>query len=280
VTSKPARTRRTRRTRRGRVMMVLGALVIGIGIACIIPDRDIQVLTTDFNQYPVRFVEGIPLDMAARCACSPDACECPMPRFTDVPTFLDAEDPAYQFCICGDNKVDQRQLPGVVLYVEDQDDVDGEPADSLYAVALLDWDPTSGDSAFDYVAYRSYLDSRLPLPLGSPSSYETLIIKRPRPYVRELTLVDVETQRFDLCNGAGRPVGPGYHTLSFMVTDRMWFQRPGTADADDEQLEGSPVTLDGVPNIAGGATYDIRTYVFHCYEEGDANCGCMEVGNP
>ena len=250
--------------------LLLGTFAIGVGFACIIPDNDIQVLTTDFNQYPVRFIEGIPLDKAARCACSAitgaETCECPLPAITGLPTYLDPEDPAYQFCICGDNQIDEGRLTGVTLYAEDQDEVDGIPDDALYAAALLDWDPSYDDSAFDYVAYRNYLDPRSTLKLSAHSTYETGVIKRARPYVRSLDLDLIDPGGFDLCNGAGRPLGPGYHTLSIMVTDRLWFQR------DDD---GMLTTLDGVPDIAAGATYDVQTYVFHCYEETDDQCGCV-----
>jgi hypothetical protein len=260
-----------------RLALLLGAAGLGFGIACIIPDVDIQVQIADNNDYPVRFVEGIPLDEAARCACS-KSCECPLPGVTGIPPYLDPQDPAYQFCICGDNRIDEGRLYGGEFFVEDQDEVDGVPSDSLYAAALLDWDPTLGDSAFEYVAYRSYLDPRRPLDLAY-SSYEPLVIKRPRPNVRSFTLRDPETGRLDLCNGAGRPVGPGYHTLSLIVTDRSWFQREATVIEPDDTggpIEIMPVTLEGVPDIAAGATYDIQTYVFMCHQEGDPNCGCVE----
>jgi len=261
-----------------KLALLVGAIGIGIGVACIIPDEDIQILITDVNNYPVKFVEGIPLDEAARCACS-SSCECPLPGVTGIPPYLDPNDPAYQFCVCGDNEVDENRLYGIEFFVEDQDEVDGLPSDSLYAAALLDWDPTLGDSAFDYVAYRSYLDPRRPLDLWY-SSYESLVIKRPTPYVRSITLRDPQTGRLDLCNGAGRPLAPGFHTLSLIVTDRPWFQREGAeVEPEDtgEPFESMPVTLEGVPDIAAGATYDIQTYVFMCREEGDLNC-CVGLG--
>lgn len=272
--------------RRASTMLALcGAAALGIGIACIIPDEQIQVLISDVNIYPVRFVEGIPLDESARCACSSTSCECPLPGSPGIPTYLNPDDTAYQFCICSENKIDAGRLYGVEFYVEDQDEVDGEPSDSLYAAALLDWDPTSGDSAFDYVAYRGYLDPRRPLDPWY-SSYEQSVIKRPRPYLRSILMRDL-TGRFDLCNGAGRPVGPGFHTLSLIVTDRMWFQQEGAVvettegegDGDGDSLT-MPITLDGVPDIAAGATYDLQTYVFRCFEETDENqCGCMEISD-
>jgi hypothetical protein len=274
------------RSRLAAVALLVGAAAIGVGLACIIPDADIQVLVGDVNAYPVRFVEGIPLDEEARCACSADSCECPMPGVTGIPTYLDPEDTAYKFCICGDDEVDEGRLYGVEIYVEDQDEEDGVPSDSLYAAALLDWDPTTGDSPFEYVAYRSYLDPGTSLALAY-SSYEPLVIKRPRPYARKIILRDPSAGgRFDLCNGAGVPVGPGYHTLTLIVTDRPWFQREAgvveTTEAGEtgDPLETGPVTLDGVPDIAAGATYDMRTYVFMCHDqETDPTCACTPSEN-
>ncbi|WP_146662250.1 hypothetical protein [Enhygromyxa salina] len=260
-------------------LALLGAVGLGmlasVGVSCLIPDHDIQVLTTDVNRYPVRFVEGIELSEEARCACSEASCECPMAPLTLVPPFLDPDDPAYQFCICGENKVDANRLPGVTLYVEDQDEVDGDADDPVRAAALLDWDPTLGDTAVDYVAYRNYLDPREPLALYY-SPFETSVLKRPRPYLRAITLSDSEG--FDLCNGAGRPVGPGFHTLSIIASDRLWFKRETqTGDTGTESME---VVQDGVPDIAAGATYDVQTYVFKCLEEGDDFCECADITDP
>lgn len=244
---------------------LIGAAAIGMAVACIIPDRDIQVRTTDFNLYPVRFVEGIPLSEEARCACNADVCECPLPDSTALPTFLDPAE--YPFCVCNENRFDFNRLPKSVLYVEDQDEVDGAPDDQLYAAALLDWSPTLGEPATDYIAYRNYLDPTSELNLASLFDYENLVIKRPRPYVRQIELqVD---DAFDLCNGAGQPLEPGFHTITFIVTDRPWYRR--TTDG------GMVVTIEAVPDIAAGATYDIQTYVFSCLPEGDTNCGCMDV---
>jgi hypothetical protein len=263
--------------------LVAAIATAGTGVACILPDVDIQVQVTNVNASPVRFVEGIPLDEAAACACSPNTCECPMPKQTGFPAFFNPEDPAYQFCECSDSKIDEGRLFGGELYVEDQDESDGVPSDLIYAAALLDWDPTSGDSAFDYVAYRNYVDPRQSLDLFD-SSYDTGVIKRPRPYVRSITLRDIPG-RFDLCNDAGRPVGPGFHTLSIIVTDRLWFQRDAqpvdtSDDGSDDAIETMPAILDGVPDIAAGATYDIQTFVFMCHAEGDPACGCVEVTEP
>lgn len=248
----------------------LALIAIALGLSCIIPDRDIQVRTTDFNLYPVRFVEGIVLTEEARCACDADTCECPLPDFTLLPTFLDPNE--HKFCICKENKFDDNALPGVQLFVEDQDEVDGEPADLLYAAALLDWSPTLGAPAFDYVAYRGYLDPDEPLNLSSSHDYENNVIKRPRPYVREIELVATQVNdedAFDLCNGAGRPLLPGFHTLSLVVTDREWSKRVSDT--------GVEVSQHGVPDIAAGATYDIQTYVFHCLAEGEeGGCECVE----
>jgi hypothetical protein len=249
-------------------LAMVGVMALAAGFACIIPDRDIQVRTTDFNLYPVRFVEFIPLTEEARCDCDPNACECPLPEYSGLPAFLDPSDMEheYQFCICSEGNIDDKRLQAFYLYVEDQDEVDGEPADSLYAAALLDWSPTLLDvPATDYVAYRNYLDPGAALNL-SVSSYDTDVIKRPRPYTRSIEL-DLD-DAFDLCNGAGRPLEPGFHTLTFIVTDREWSKR-----FTDEGME---ISNDGVPDIAAGATYDMQTHVFQCLAEaeGDEKCGC------
>lgn len=257
------------------VLLGAGALgLLGSGVSCLIPDHDIQVLSTDVNRSPVRFVEGIPLTEEASCACS-NACECPMALLTSFPPLLDPADSAYQFCICGQNKNDTKRLNAVTLYVEDQDEVDGEADDIIRAAALLDWDPTIGDPTGDYVAYRNYLDPEEPLNLVI-STYEAAVIKRPRPYVREIGLSDIDGF-FDLCNGAGRPVGPGLHTLSIIVTDRPWFKREGASNDGGESMA---VTQQGVPDIAAGATFDIQTSVFQCLEEGDDNCDCADIAEP
>jgi hypothetical protein len=245
--------------------LLFAACTAAITIACIIPDRDIQVRTNDFNLYPVRFVEGIPLSDAASCACDPDTCECPLPDFTALPPYLDPAE--YPFCICAENRIDAGRLSAVSLYVEDQDEVDGAPRDLLFAAALLDWNPTLEQPATDYVAYRGYLDPSKSVDLGTGLSYENLVIKRPRPYMRQIVLsVD---SAFDLCNGAGRTLEPGFHTVSFMVTDRAWFQNSSDS--------GMPISNEGVPDISAGATYDIQTYVFQCLAEGDPDCGCMDI---
>lgn len=255
-------------TRAALALATVAGLALALPFACIIPDRDIQVRTTDFNLYPVKFVEGIPLTEEASCDCSA-ACECPLPELTFLPTFL-APNTGYNFCVCSENKVDEGRLQGVFLFVEDQDEVDGEPGDLLYAAAVLDWDPTLGVPATDYIAYRNYLDPSATLTL-SYDSYENDVIKRPRPYVRSIELV--LGGRFDLCNGAGRPVEPGFHTVSFIVTDREWSVRIAE--------NGMVVSNEGVPDIASGATYDIQTYVFQCLEEGvDSSCGCTEPLEP
>lgn len=268
------------RARIWRAALVAGAAALGIGIACLIPDRGILVLSSDFNRSPIRFVEGIPLEPEALCACDPVNCQCPLPELPALPYYLDPEVPTYQFCICEGDRVDTKRLPGVTLYVEDQDErEDGSPRDTLYAAALLDWDPTTGESPFEYIAYRRYLDPQSELELiGSISSYENLIIKRPRPYVREIPFNDESIGAgFDLCNDSGRAIEPGIHTLSVIATDRFWASSGSdgemTTGVDDEG-PGSVVTLEGVPDIAAGATYDIQTYVFNCFAEGDELCGC------
>jgi hypothetical protein len=270
------------RASRGVVSLVIvgAATTAAIALACIIPDTDIYVFSLDQNEHAVRFVEGIPLSEDARCACDPNTCECPIADQTSLPPFLDPTVESYQFCICGEGAIDENRLNGTRLFAEDQDEFDGVATDDLYAALLLDWNPTLGVSAFDYVAYRSYVDPSKDLD-GYFSSYESQIIKRPRPYVRAINLID-DTSRFDLCNGAGKPLTPGFHTLTVMVTDKPWYRKPsGFADTGDDTTsdtgpEPMEVEQHGVPDIAEGATYDIETYVFHCFsaEEADPECQC------
>ncbi len=262
--------------------LVLSASAL-LAAGCIIPDTDIQVFSLDSNANPVRFVEGIPLSEAARCACDPNTCECPLADQTSLPVFIDPTADDQQFCVCGENRIDAGRLFGVSLFAEDQDEFDGKPTDSLYAALLLDWNPTLGEPAFDYVAYRSYVDPRAQLDEYF-SSYENQIIKRPRPYVRSINLIDDEG-RFDLCNGAGKTLTKGFHTLTVIVTDQFWFQTDGgftdgSGDAGADGPEPMETVLEGVPNIAAGATYDIETYVFNCFEEGDPECQCADIVTP
>lgn len=261
---------------RRRAAIELGVLVlcvggsIGLGVACIIPDTRIQVRSSDENLNVVRFIEGVPLDEPARAACDEETLQCPMPDLADLPTFLDPAD--YPFCICAEDKIDANRLPGVTVQAEDAD-----AEDELRAALILDWSPVDGDSAFDYIAYRNYLDPIQALePVGG--SYQNNVIKRTPPSVYSITLTDT-TGRFDLCNGAGRELSGGFHTLTLMVTDRPWF----TTEPIDVGTEGGgqtmPITLEGVPDIAAGATYDIETYVFNCYDEASEPdlCNCVET---
>ncbi len=259
----------------------------GVALACIIPDREIVVYSTEQNDHAVRFVEGIPLDVDAGCACNSNTCECPMPAEDSLPTFLDPSLADYKFCICSEGRVDDNRLNGFQLLVEDADEFEGEAKDRLYAVALLDWDPSSGEPAFDYVAYRRQRDPRTPLPENAAYTYDTTVIKRPRPWVRAVNLFD-ENGRFDLCNGAGFAIEPGFHTLSVMVSDRFWFTTTPELNAESDTADESdtigfeapdPVTLDGVPDIAEGATYDIQSTVFYCLAEGEMGCGCVDEPN-
>ncbi|EDM79042.1 hypothetical protein PPSIR1_10580 [Plesiocystis pacifica SIR-1] len=257
----------------------LGALV-GLGAGCIVPDTFIDVRVGGQNEHGVRIVESIPLDEAAAEACNADL-ECPMPRETGLPVYLDPREPEYQFCICGENQIDDNRLNPVTLYAEDADQDEGMARDSLYAALLLDWSPTTGDSAFDYVAYRSYLDPRSPVPLFF-SPYETQVIRRPTPFQRAIQLSDVDGSSFDLCNGSGTELTPGVHTLTLLVTDRDWFQTEPTivtGDTGDESggFETLAIKLEGVPDIAAGATYDLETYVFSCLEVGEEGCNCVDV---
>jgi hypothetical protein len=271
---------------RARARAVLFALSMTTGLSCVLPD--LEIVTEDekiTNKQAVRFARSFTLTAEADGACIKDEDDegCVQPAVDPrnvLPPFLDpryVEDNVlkYDFCACGDAERDERALPPFTLYVEDRDEDSRtrEPKDKIYAALMLDLDPRESQPN-ERVAYRSYLDPAQPLERVS-FDYEPAL--RSPPHLREMTLGD-ETQQFDLCNRAfGDSLTEGYHTLQIIVSDRAWFQ--------DTDSNGQKVTQTGVPNIAGGATFDITTYVFHCdikraeddttvYLEGHCNTQC------
>ena len=238
-------------------------VVIALAAACIVPDRDIRVIREDTNESPVRLVEPPPQSQLIKCECAgpceelpPEdiaALSCPVPPSTALPHFLDPIDGTqWQFCSCAEGRVDAKRLPGVFFYVEDQDSEDNAAKVDLYGVLLLDW--PAGADPHDYIAYTQALDPLVPLQIKT-STYETEVILRPPPRLREFRVQNLTTGSFDLCNDADKPVTEGYHTLTVLVTDRFWYTYEG--------VDIQP----GVPDLLAGATYDTATYVFHCIED-------------
>lgn len=242
--------------------------------ACIIPDREIDVINEDIqNKQAVRIVEPIELTEDAALACEAAAKEadelaeaCPQPGIKALPHFLDPNIPRYNFCAC-DKGERHKELAESTLYVEDRDERKGRD-DTLYAALQLDLDPNTTEPD-QYVRFQKFVNPQAPLSKDDQLDYKP--VKRPDPNLRILKL-GVTDEQIDPCNDVGelnQPLSRGFHTLRLIVTDRQWF-----TNADGELQPG-------VPDLAGGATYDTRVYVFHCngkvLEEGMSEAEKMAV---
>jgi hypothetical protein len=252
--------------------------------ACIIPDRGIRAESTDANPGAVRIVESIPIVQELL-----DACEVPPndPRHDprgcpQVPAALPqgfiADGP---YCSCPGG--DANTLPEFSIHAEDPDRRRDRPADTLYAVALLDLDPLS-DAPQNYVAYPEHLTpggrgEHLAHPVASPS------IGRESNGLWRFRFGKDGGQGVDLCNDDnGQTLAHGLHNLQIMVTDRPFFQPP-RLDADGEPVldeAGRPVLLPtqhGMPDLGRGATWAVANYVFACEDPAvQTSCACEEEG--
>jgi hypothetical protein len=258
-----------------------------LGAACIIPDRGIRAESDDDNPGAVRIVESIKVVQELF-----DACEVPRgqpghdPRgCPQVPDALAQGLVPGPFCSCpqGDGNV----LPEFVLYAEDPDRRRDGPADTLYAVALLDLDPVT-DAPQNFVAYPEHLTpggageylsspgEQLEVPL-QPS------VGRESNGLWQFRFGKDGGQGVDLCNDDnGQTLGFGLHNLQIMVTDRPFF-RPPRLDAEGEPVldaTGHPVLLPpqyGMPDLGVGATWAVANYVFECQDPGvQSSCTCLE----
>lgn len=263
--------------------------MVPLAAGCILPDRGIRAESDDDNPGAVRIVESIPVlpELTAPCG-DPEATAAQQRGCPQVPPSLQQGlVPGGPYCACpsGDNRV----LPEFNLYAEDPDRRRDDPADTLYAVALLDLDPET-DSPQSYVAYPEQL------PPGGPGE----LIRSRGGYGDEVPLVasvgreDNGLWRFrfgkdrgegtDLCNDDdGETLSVGLHTLTVMVTDRPFFQ-PRRLDADGEPVlgaDGEPELLApqyGMPNLAIGATWAVANYVFECHDpQVSSACDCSGV---
>ncbi len=280
------RTSRPRRPGRARGLGGLAGLALA---ACIIPDRGIQAESDDANPGAVRIVESIPVVQELLDACQApkadpthDTRACPQVP-TALPQGLIAGGP---FCSClyGDENV----LPEFVIYAEDPDRRRDAPADTLYAVALLDLDPVT-DAPQNFVAYPEHLTP------GGAGEYVPPRTLEP-PITPSVGRESNGLWRFrfgkdgglgvDLCNDDnGRTLPVGLHNLQIMVTDRQFF-RPPRLDADGEPVldpRGRPVLLPpqhGMPDLGIGATWAVANYVFECQDpETQPGCRCSEEGS-
>jgi hypothetical protein len=257
-----------------------GALVSGaVLFGCVLPDRDIQIVDENIqNKHAVRFVEPTPLSLEALDACEeelgnktslcqPGEPEDVLPHYLD-PTYRDPTNNdalIYNFCSCdlAAGEESNVELNAFTLYVEDRLDDKSPSPSKLYAAALLDPLP---DSIYpqDSVRYRDYLDPLRPLDLDDQLAYEPS--KRPLPLLHALNFGYGE--RIDLCNRAdNNPLKLGYHELRIIVTDRPWFQATPKALEDEAGIPQA-----GVPDIAGGATFDTISYIFRCDDKTVPHC--------
>lgn len=284
---------RARSGRLATVAVTSAALTSGAGLlgACIIPDRGIRAESDDANPGAVRIVESIPVvrDLLDPCEApradpTYDPRGCPQVP-TALPQGLIRGGP---FCACpaGDDNV----LPEFVLYAEDPDRRRDAPADTLYAVALLDLDPGT-DAPQNYVAYPEHL---------TPGGSGEYVPPFPLPELEEPLATSVGREKnglwkfrfgkdggggVDLCNDDnGQTLAVGLHNLQIMVTDRPFF-RPQRLDADGEPVldaSGHPVLLPtqyGMPDLAVGATWAVANYVFECQDPTvQRSCTCTEEG--
>lgn len=264
----------------------------GLCGGCIIPDRGIRAESDDANPGAVRIVESIPVvaDLLESCEADPrdpsyDPRGCPQVP-SALPQGFIRRDP---FCACpaGDDNV----LPEFELYAEDPDRRRDAPADTLYAVALLDLDPGT-DAPQNYVAYEEHL---------TPGGAGEYVPAFPTPDLAEPLVPSVGREKnglwkfrfgkdggdgVDLCNDDnGQTLAVGLHNLQIMVTDRPFF-RPARLDAEGEPVldaAGRPVLLPtqyGMPDLAVGATWAVANYVFECQDPTvQRSCECTEEGS-
>lgn len=258
---------------------VLSACILSACIlsACILADKEIDIEDVKIsNRTPVRLVEPVLLSEEAELACDPEPDDmkvviCPQPA-TDprdvLPHYLDPnyviktdvdDYRPYYFCSCTqEGQTDARALI-YTLYVEDQDEAprSRDPKDPIYAALFLDLPPRTDkpDNYEDYPRHNNALTPLLPADL----TYKPLY--RRDPHLRQLVLGDTDLP-LDLCNGGRTVLAPGLHTLTVMVTDRMWF----TGENNVEQI--------GMPDVASGATFDSITYVFRCHDPAEPGNFC------
>ncbi|MEM7157512.1 MAG: hypothetical protein AAF799_32025 [Myxococcota bacterium] len=244
------------------------------GTDCIIPDAGIIVEDEFLNAGAVRIVEPTPVTIRADEDCDELTTLGGCPRVPDtLPSGLIRTDSP--LCVCPG--ADQG-LGEFDIYVEDPDvDEDGDPRDDILGALFLDMPSTASDPSL-FLAYTGLLAPDEPATRFRASDVQT--IERPDPHLKAWTLAG--QPRVDLCNdNDGIQIPPGLHVLRLIVTDRPWYT-PVLRDADGMVIEdedgevvlGDPVV--GMPDLAGGASYDTRSYVFECLDSSDpvAGSGC------
>lgn len=267
----------------------LGLAVAACG--CIIPDRGIRAESDDDNPGAVRIVESIPVVQELVDACEAprgdpihDTRGCPQVPTTLAQGLITGE----PFCVCPEG--DAHVLPEFSLYAEDPDRRRDGPADTVYAVALLDLEPAT-DAPQNYVAYPEHLTpggaGEYVASLTEASEDETLApsVGREGNGLWRFRFGKDGGEGVDLCNDDnGQSLALGLHNLQIMVTDRP-FYRPVRLDADGEpvlDVTGRPLLLPtqyGMPDLGRGATWAVANYVFECHDSVE-NSACMCQAGP
>lgn len=266
--------------------------------ACIIPDSRIRVVGDFTNEGAVRIVQPTFITEEADLACADIDDVGGLAACPGVPPGLPTGLLSGSFCTCAAGERDGRAALRFEIYVEDPDvDEEGRPSDDVLGVFLLDVPFGVIEDPTPYVAYGNYLPPDQPAALFTAGEFP--VIERPNPNLRSWTIGE---DVVDLCNdNQGQPIAglaaapspdedppvqTGLHELRLVVTDRPWY-RPPLLDEDDEPmrdeegeiLRGDPMF--GVPDLAAGATYDTRSFVFRCYSPvapppGDCSCQAPE----
>jgi len=297
-----------------RALMCLAVLAGAPALGCIIPDLDISIESELENPGAVRIVErpfthpqmdeycNVPyetIDMDEVRSFADMLSFCPQTPPPVVPSgFIRPQEGA--FCVCpGEDSRDTRAITAFDIFAEDPTWERTSPRDTLYGVLLLDPDSTS-DTPQSSVAYENYLapceagewveetefwpkllmDNRnrrygdwgqpTEPDRGSPSEGRNV------PAMWRFRIEDAGGRgSVDLCNLDNyEKLSPGLHSLEFLVTDRPFF-RPVREDG----TQAPPQC--GVPDIAAGATYAVRHWVFECLDgsssENAEQCACQEL---
>jgi len=250
-------------------LIVSGSL--GVLPGCIIPDIDITILPEITNPGAIRLVQAVPITEQLDAACP--GVTCPLPPDTVSFGLILTEDESRAFCSCSGDTRDLNALGEFDVFVEDPD-IDpetAEPSDTLLGAFLLDPPDSSVYDATAYLAFEAYLNPNTPAQLVPGAGYNSWDDLRPTPNLKAWRL-GAETG-VDLCNPSpGVHLTAELHSLQLVVTDRPWYvpfpvDERGLPERNEDgsyRVDPNALPLAGVPNLPGGATYDIANYVFRC----------------
>lgn len=253
-------------------------------LGCILPDRDIRIESGIDNESAVRIVQRAPMlpEMDELCNREDDfdPSYCPQVQRTRPSGLIMPSEG--DFCVCTDG--DRRAIDSFEVYAEDADRDGDAPADTIVGVALIDPD-TADDYPWDAVAYDKYWQPGRAgerISDGEDQAGDRTAPPGGRTPVG-LTVFQLDdasgSGEMDLCNDAGIPLGPGLHTLRFMVTDRPFFRPRLFVDGEPQVTADGDAAFGpeqwGVPDLAAGASYATIDYVFECRDPNDVDAECL-----